>query len=163
MTAVDESKVARARARRVHGLSREAWTNLLLVGGFYFFAKLIRYAVWSWAAYFLAEELRAVARATRNVYSTAFDVVGLPGVFLTGWLSDQYFGSRRAGVALIMMLGMMTARPALLMVFGDTSVGVFTILLGGGRVHAVRPRRAAHRRRRDGHRRPPARRRSRPA
>jgi MFS transporter, OPA family, glycerol-3-phosphate transporter len=34
-------------------LSRDAWTNLLIVGGFYFFAKLVRYAIWSWAAYFL--------------------------------------------------------------------------------------------------------------
>lgn len=28
-------------------LSRDAWINLLLVGGFYFFIKRIRYALWS--------------------------------------------------------------------------------------------------------------------
>jgi sugar phosphate permease len=31
------------------------------------------------------------------LFSTAFDLAGLPGVLVTGWLSDRYFQSRRGG------------------------------------------------------------------
>lgn len=108
-------------------LSREAWTNLLLVAGFYFFAKFIRYGLWSWTSYFLKNTYH-LSDSKAAAYSIMFDVVGIPGVALTGWLSDRYFGSRRAGISLIMMLGMVGAT-ALLMAFGGTSVSVFVILL----------------------------------
>ena len=110
------------------GMSRPAWTNLLLIAGFYFFAKFVRYAVWSWSAYFL-EENYELSGSAANVYSTAFDVCGIPGVWVTGYLSDRYFKSRRAEIALIMMLGM-TAATGALMMFGGTSVTVFALLLG---------------------------------
>lgn len=110
------------------GLSRGAWTNLLLVAGFYFFAKFIRYAMWSWAAYFLQKNY-GLTGARANVYATIFDVMGIPGVFVTGWISDKYFKSRRSGVALIMML-LMTTATALLIAFGSASVLVFAVLLG---------------------------------
>ncbi|MEO8706258.1 MAG: MFS transporter [Kofleriaceae bacterium] len=108
-------------------LSREAWTNLLLVAGFYFCAKFIRYAVWSWSAYFLQENFHKSA-AEANTYSIGFDLLGIPGVYLTGWLSDRYFKSKRAGVAFGMML-LMTGATLLLTLFGDTSVTVFVVLL----------------------------------
>ena len=110
------------------GLGRSAWINLLLVAGFYFFAKFLRYAVWSWAAYFLQKNY-GLTGARANVYATAFDVMGIPGVYVTGWLSDRFFGSRRSGVALGMMLAM-TLTTVLLMFFGSTSVLVFAVLLG---------------------------------
>lgn len=108
-------------------LSREAWTNLLLIGGFYFFAKLVRYAIWSWVPFFL-ERNYALTGSEANVYATAFDLAGIPGVWVAGWLSDRYFSSRRAEVALIMMLGM-TVACGLLMAFGGVSVMVFAPLL----------------------------------
>ncbi len=108
-------------------LSRAAWTNLLLIAGFYFFAKLVRYAIWSWSAFFL-ERNYGLTGAEANVYATAFDLAGIPGVWITGWLSDRYFQSRRADVALIMMLGM-TAACGALMLFGGLGVGVFAGLL----------------------------------
>lgn len=110
------------------GLSRSAWTNLLLIAGFYFFAKFIRYSMWSWAAYFLQQNY-GLTGSSANIYATAFDLMGIPGVFVTGWLSDKFFGSRRAGVALIMVLAM-TAVTALLTIFGSVSVAVFAVLLG---------------------------------
>ena len=109
-------------------LSRTAWTNLLLVAGFYFFAKFIRYAVWSWAAYFLQKNY-GLTGARANVYATAFDLMGIPGIYLTGWLSDCFFGSRRSGIALIMMIAM-TITTALMMAFGSAGVGIFAVLLG---------------------------------
>jgi len=109
-------------------LSRDAKINLGLVAGFYFFSKLVRYAIWSWAAFFLEDKFKLSGKAA-NIYSIAFDVCGIPGVFLTGYLSDKYFASRRAGIALVMMLGM-TAATALLIAFGGTSVTAFVVLLG---------------------------------
>lgn len=127
-TTVDESKTPEPVASGPMGLSRDAWINLFLVAGFYFFAKFIRYAVWSWSAFFLNRNY-GISDAGANVYSTVFELMGLPGVFLTGWISDKYFGSRRAGVALIMMVGM-TASAAALMAFGGQGVTIFVILLG---------------------------------
>ena len=126
VTAVDEGQLP-IKNERV-SLTRQAWINLLLIAGFYFFAKLVRYAIWSWAAYFLELKYHLSGRAA-NIYSIAFDVCGIPGVILTGYLSDKYFKSRRAGVALIMMLGMTLATVALVL-FASSSVAVFVILLG---------------------------------
>ncbi len=109
------------------GLSRAAWTNLLLVAGFYFFAKLVRYAVWSWVPFFL-ERNYGLTGSAANVYATAFDLMGIPGVWVAGWLSDRYFQSRRGEVALLLMLGM-TLACGLLLVLGHLGVGVFAVLL----------------------------------
>jgi sugar phosphate permease len=126
--AQDKKEEEEARATAFLGLSRNAWTNLLLVGGFYFFAKFIRYAMWSWAAYFLQASYNLTG-ARANVYATIFDVAGIGGVFVTGWMSDRFFKSRRAEIALLMMLAM-TASTALVMALGSTSVSVFAVLLG---------------------------------
>jgi OPA family sugar phosphate sensor protein UhpC-like MFS transporter len=126
VTEVDESRLADEPTTR---LSRQAWINVFVIGGFYFFSKLIRYAMWSWSAYFLANNYGLTGKQA-SLYSILFDLFGIPGVFITGWLSDRYFESRRAGIALIMMIGM-TVVTGLLMVFGDRSVTVFAILLCG--------------------------------
>ncbi|MDQ3335638.1 MAG: MFS transporter [Myxococcota bacterium] len=132
-TAADESKSPEPVAggplppSRIR-LSRDAWINLLLVGGFYFFAKLIRYAVWGWAAYFLVNNY-FLSTSQSALASTAFSLCGLPGVYVTGYLSDRYFGTRRAGVSTIMMIGMMIAT-GLLIIFSDSGVVVFVVLLG---------------------------------
>lgn len=127
-TPLDESKTEEPVGPMPGGLSRTAWTNLLLVGGFYFFAKLVRYAVWSWAAYFLQQNYRLSA-AEANGYSIAFDLMGIPGVYFTGWISDRYLKSRRAGISLVMMIGM-TIATGMLMMFADAGVTVFVVLLG---------------------------------
>jgi OPA family glycerol-3-phosphate transporter-like MFS transporter len=123
-TAVDESKPEPAFIT----FTRDQWTNILLVGGFYFFAKLIRYAMWSWAAYVLQTKFHKSGEAA-NIYSIAFEVCGIPGVILSGWLTDRFFGSKRATVALIMTLGMCVTT-GLLILFGDGSATAFTVLLG---------------------------------
>ncbi len=125
-TAIDEAKIPEPTSSTK--LSRDSWINLLLVGGFYFCAKLIRYAVWSWAAYFLANTYKLTDKQA-NIYSTIFEIGGLLGVFATGWMSDRFFQSRRAGASLIMMLAM-TACIGLLIAIGGSSVTVFVVLLG---------------------------------
>ena len=126
-TDVDEAKLPPGPSG-ARGLSRTAWTNLLLISGFYFFVKLVRYAVWSWAPFFLARNY-GLSGSRAAVYSTGFEVMGILGVVTTGYLSDRFFKSRRAGVSLLMMLGM-TASMALLVFYGDTSATVFALLLG---------------------------------
>jgi len=108
--------------------TRTQWINILLLGSFYFCAKLIRYAVWSWAAYFLQKNFHK-SGSSANVYSIVFEVCGVPGVILTGWLSDRFFAAKRAMVALLMMLGMIVATASLL-AWGDTSADAFVALLG---------------------------------
>lgn len=127
-TPVDEAKTPEVPGDGPGGLSKEAWKNLLLVGGFYFFAKFIRYAVWSWATFFLVRNY-GLSDGRANLYSTLFDLMGLPGVFLTGYISDKYFGSRRAGVALIMLVGL-SISAVLMIVLRDAGVGVFVMMLG---------------------------------
>lgn len=122
-TSVDESRETPAEK-----LTREQWTNILIVGGFYFFAKLIRYAVWSWSSYFLQSNYGMTGKDAA-FYSILFDAMGIPGVFVTGWLSDRYFGSKRGGISLIMML-CMAAMTLLLVFFGNANVTVFCVLLG---------------------------------
>jgi OPA family sugar phosphate sensor protein UhpC-like MFS transporter len=110
------------------GLSRDAWINILLVGGFYFFIKLIRYAVWGWSVYFLVNNF-GLTSTRANVYGTLFTLAGIPGVIVTGYISDRYLQSRRAGISTAMLCALIVAT-GLLILFGDTSVVTFTILLG---------------------------------
>jgi OPA family sugar phosphate sensor protein UhpC-like MFS transporter len=125
----DPAGAAAAEERRPGplGLSREAWGAVLLVGGFYFFAKLVRYAIWSWVPFFLQRNYQLTGDAAAY-YSTAFDLAGIPGVWFTGWMSDRFFGSRRAMPALIMVIAMTVATGALLGL-GGVGVGVFALLL----------------------------------
>ncbi|MBP6633685.1 MAG: MFS transporter [Kofleriaceae bacterium] len=127
-TDVDEATTPEPVGDGWLGLPRASWRNLLLVAGFYFFAKFIRYAVWSWAPFFMVETY-GLSNARANLYATAFDIFGIAGAFATGWLSDKFFASRRAGVSLLMMLGMVVAT-ALLFALRESGVAVFILMLG---------------------------------
>jgi sugar phosphate permease len=127
VTVVDEAKVPDPAPHGFLGLPRDAWINILLVGGFYFFIKFVRYAVWGWAPYFLVKNY-AVSASHSNLYATAFTLIGIPGVYFTGYLSDRYFGARRAGISTLMLLGLVLST-ALMIMFYDSGVAVFTLLL----------------------------------
>jgi sugar phosphate permease len=107
------------------GWTRTVVVNILLVGVVYFFLKLIRYALWSWAPFFLAKNY-GLEKDEAGYLSTLFDVCGVPGVIVTGWLSDRFFQSRRAGVSLVMTC-VLIGSCVLLYTAGRVSVPVFAV------------------------------------
>jgi sugar phosphate permease len=118
----DGSPVAR---EDTPGWDRDAIINVALIGLFYFCVKLIRYALWSWAPFFLARN-HGLQGDDASYVATLFDVCGIPGVVLTGWASDRYFGSRRAGVSLAMTLVLLASCLGLY-VAGSASVTLFAV------------------------------------
>ena len=108
--------------------SRQVWTNVLLVGGFYFFVKFIRYALWSWSPLLLRREFN-LDLDDAGYLSTAFDLAGIGGVIAAGWLSDRFFKGRRAQISFLFILGM-TASCVALYLLGPTSLLFFGISIG---------------------------------
>ncbi len=110
------------------GWSRQTWISVLLVGGFYFFVKFIRYALWSWAPFLLKRNF-GLEGDDAGYISTIFDLCGIAGVILAGWLSDRYFAGRRAGVSLLLLVGMVGAT-GLLATLGAGSLDAFAVAIG---------------------------------
>lgn len=103
-------------------------TNVLLVGGFYFFAKFIRYALWSWTPYLLQRNYN-MAADDAGYLSTVFDVAGIAGVIGIGFLSDRLFKGRRAQIAFLFVLGMVLSC-VLLYTLGGQSLAIFGVCIG---------------------------------
>lgn len=108
--------------------SRSVWTTVLLIGGAYFGMKFIRYALWSWAPFFLVNNF-GLKGDKAGYISTLFDLCGIAGVICTGWLSDRFFASRRALVSFLMVCGLVLAT-VFLVTLGTGSVTGFAIGLG---------------------------------
>ena len=110
-------------------LSRQAWIDTLLVGTFYFFLKLIRYALWSWTPFFL-ERSYGLAADDAGYLSNVFDIAGVVGVIAAGFVSDRFFSSRRAIVSLA-LVALMTLACACLQVIGTvTGFGICIAVIG---------------------------------
>jgi OPA family sugar phosphate sensor protein UhpC-like MFS transporter len=107
--------------------NRQIWTNITLIGFFYFFLKLIRYAVWSWVP-FMLYRYYGMAKDDAGYLSTVFDIGGFVGVLLAGYLSDRLFSGRRALVSCIFVCGLFVACIALY-VAGQNSLALFSICL----------------------------------
>jgi OPA family sugar phosphate sensor protein UhpC-like MFS transporter len=107
------------------GWTRDVVINLGIVSTYYFFVKLIRYALWSWAPFFLARNF-GQRGDDAGYLSTLFDVFGVLGVIVTGWLSDRVFSSRRAGVSFAMTV-LLLLSCVFLYVVGGVSVAAFAV------------------------------------
>jgi OPA family sugar phosphate sensor protein UhpC-like MFS transporter len=99
-----------------------------LMGCFYFFVKLVRYALWSWAPYFLQLHFK-LPKNKAGYFSTIFDICGFIGVIVAGFLSDLVFGGRRAVLSLLLIVGL-AASTVLLWLAGANSLPMFGLSIG---------------------------------
>ena len=111
------------------GWDRKVLWTIFLVGVFYFFVKFIRYALWSWVPFLLARNY-GLEGDDAGYMSTIFDLLGIAGVITAGWISDRLAGSRRTGVSLLFLIGMLVAC-GLLYTWGQNSLLAFGVCLGG--------------------------------
>ena len=125
---VDDQEPALSADSPTPKWSRATWTTVLLIGFAYFGMKFIRYALWSWAPFFLEKNLHLKGDDAGYV-STVFDVCGILGVIVTGYLSDKLFHGRRAMVSFLMVCGVCAAT-LLLFTIGAQSVYGFAISIG---------------------------------
>ena len=101
--------------------------NIGLIGLFYFFVKFIRYAIWSWAPLLLKQEYGMEIDEAAYI-STLFDLGGVAGVFLCGYLSDRWFGGRRAAISALFIVGMILSC-GLLYTVGSQGVMLFAVCM----------------------------------
>lgn len=110
------------------GWSRDVVINIIIMGLIYFAIKFLRYALWSWAPFFLRQNF-GLAGDHAGYLSTVFELCGFASVIVSGWASDRYFGGRRAFLSFA-MLTMMTFSFVLMATLGSTSVLFFTLSMG---------------------------------
>lgn len=111
----------------------DRWTwdtrvNVGIVGVFYFFVKFIRYAIWSWVLYMLYVNY-GMAKDDAGYLSTVFDAAGIAGVIALGYLSDKYWGGRRASLSFWFIVALAVSCVALYLV-GPTSLVLFGVCIG---------------------------------
>jgi len=106
----------------------QVWITVLLVGGAYFGMKFIRYALDSWAPYFLARNF-GLADDDAGYVSTIFGICGIVGVVASGYASDRFFAGRRALLAFLLILGVVGATIAMVTV-GTQSALAFAVCIG---------------------------------
>lgn len=105
--------------------------SLWAIGVSYFFLELCRYALMFWLPYYMVQRLRyGVQRA--GFLSSLYELVGIVGALLAGYISDRFNQCRRAPVSVVMLFGLgvvMTFQP-LLAHWGLVGIG-FAISLAG--------------------------------
>ncbi len=110
------------------GWSRDVVFSVLLMGLIYFTIKFLRYALWSWAPFFLRRNF-GLAGDHAGYLSTVFELCGLLGVVSAGVASDKIFRGRRAFLSFL-MLAMMTLAFLLMATLGASSVFFFALAMG---------------------------------
>jgi sugar phosphate permease len=101
--------------------SKPLWS----IGSSYFFLELCRYALMFWLPFFLVNRLRF--DLTRSGYvSSLYELAGVGGTLLAGYISDRYMQSRRAPISAIMLAGFGVI--VLLPIFAPRSGVVFTAI-----------------------------------
>ncbi|MCE5307785.1 MAG: MFS transporter [Acidobacteriales bacterium] len=127
-TEPSEAPAAEGNKDESLGWSRGVVINIAVMGAIYFAIKFLRYALWSWAPFFLRQNF-GLAGDRAGYLSTVFELCGLVGVMASGWASDRFFGGRRAFLSFAMLV-MMTLSFVMMATLGATSVLFFTISMG---------------------------------
>lgn len=130
--------------------------NIALVGTFYFFSKLIRYAFWSWVPLLLARNF-AMSGEDAGYMSSIFDAAGFIGTIAAGLLADRVFKGSLSRLSFA-FTAMMVLSMAFLYLVGTTDLVLFgigialvgfflfgpdSLLTGAGAVNIGSPRKAA--------------------
>jgi sugar phosphate permease len=119
--------------------------SLWLIGASYFFLELCRYALMFWLPFYMVSRLRYSLQAS-GYLASLYELVGIGGAILAGYLSDHFMQSRRAPVSAIMLCGLglvMLLQPSLaatglmgtalaISLAGILSYGPDTLLSGAG-------------------------------
>jgi sugar phosphate permease len=111
-----------------HGWTTDTIISVMIMGIIYFAIKFLRYALWSWAPFFLRQNF-GLAGDKAGYLSTVFELCGFVGVIASGVASDRLFHGRRAFISFA-MLAMMTLSFVLMATLGATSVFFFTLSMG---------------------------------
>lgn len=102
--------------------------NLLNVASAYFCVKLIRYSLLFWLPFYMIKEL-GYEVGTAGYSSMMFDVGGIGGAAVTGYISDRIFRGRR--LATVCMFGLATAGTLVLFSWAShVSVRATLIVMG---------------------------------
>jgi sugar phosphate permease len=80
--------------------SRPMWT----LGLSYFFLEMCRYALMFWLPFFLMSQMK-FSLAQSGYLSSLYELVGVAGALLAGYVSDRFMQSRRAPVSVVMLCG----------------------------------------------------------
>ncbi len=110
------------------GWNREVVFTIITMGLIYFGIKFIRYALWSWAPFFLKNNF-GLAGDDAGYISTVFDIFGFLGVIFAGFVSDRLFKGRRSFLSFLMLF-LMALSFILMYTMGSTSLLYFTISMG---------------------------------
>jgi sugar phosphate permease len=102
-------------------------SHLWTLGTSYFFLELCRYALMFWLPFFLVKEMQFSLEQS-GYLSSLYELVGVVGTLLAGYVSDRFMQSRRAPVSAIMLFGfgIVVLLPALFPHpgFGMVAVGI---------------------------------------
>lgn len=79
--------------------------DILMLGAAYFGIKFIRYTFWFWIPTYMVKVLGYKADNTAYIL-TLFPIAGFLGTLSGGYISDRFFGCRRAPICAIMFLGL---------------------------------------------------------
>ena len=89
--------------------------SLWMIGASYFFLEMCRYALMFWLPLYLVDHLKYSLQVSGYV-SSLYELVGIAGAVLAGYVSDHFTQSRRAPVSAVMLCGLgivMLLEPAL--------------------------------------------------
>ena len=110
------------------GWSRDVLVTVLLMGIIYFCIKFLRYALWSWAPFFLRKNF-GLAGDEAGYLSTVFDMAGFAGVLAAGFVTDRFFKGRRALLSFL-MLSLMAIAYVVMYRFGAHNLVFFAVSMG---------------------------------
>lgn len=111
--APEDEPANREVAARLAHRDRSTWRDLVMllrsrsiwiIGTAYFFLEMCRYALMFWLPYYMVNQLR-YSLATSGYLSSLYELVGVAGALLAGYISDHFMQSRRAPISAIMLCG----------------------------------------------------------